>query len=235
VHGGGWVLGSKNTHDRLIRELSNGTESAVVFVEYSRSPEAKYPQAIDELYSILMQIYTHSDQFRLNNDSLAIAGDSVGGNMATVLCYLCLLYNGPPVRYQALFYPVTNIDYYDNSYSLYANGPWLTKKSMEWYVNAYDPNIETEKLPTVSPLQIPIKYLKRMPATLIITDENDVLRDEGEAYAHRLIEAGVVVSAVRVLGTIHDFMMLNDLAASPPTRIAVEIAILKLSQYLHTY
>jgi hypothetical protein len=155
---------------------------------------------------------------------MAVAGDSVGGNMTAAVTLLAKQRHGPALRYQVLFYPVTDADFDDGSYQEFANGPWLTKPAMEWFWNAYAPNVEDRKNVTASPLRATIESLKGLPPALVITDENDVLRDEGEAYAKKLIEAGVRVTATRYVGTIHDFVMLNALADSPATRAAIRQA-----------
>jgi acetyl esterase len=223
-HGGGWVLGDAKTHDRLVREIANGAEAAVVFVEYTPSPEAHYPVPIEEAYAATKYIADHGPDFGLDSSRMALAGDSVGGNMAAVLAQLAKRRGGPPLRYQVLLYPVTDASFDTPSYREFADGPWLTRPSMKWFFDAYAPNVADRKQPGVSPLQASIDDLRGLPPTLLITDENDVLRDEGEAYAHKLMNAGVPVKAVRVLGTIHDFMMLNALADTPTVREAIAAA-----------
>ena len=204
-HGGGWILGNKNTHDRLVREIANGARAAVVFVNYTPSPEAKYPTAIEQAYTATKYVAEHGKNLNLDSSRLAVAGDSVGGNMAAVVTLLAKERGGPKIDYQVLFYPVTDANLDSPSYQEFASGPWLTKPAMEWFWNAYAPDVAERKKPTVSPLQASIDQLKGLPRALVITDENDVLRDEGEAYARKLSQAGVNVTAVRYLGTIHDF------------------------------
>jgi acetyl esterase len=224
VHGGGWVLGSSSTHDRLIREFANGARAAVVFVNYTPSPEAHYPVALEEAYAAAKYIVDHADELRIDPSRLAVAGDSVGGNMATALTMLAKERGGPNFRFQALFYPVTDSSFDTESYKRFAEGPWLTRRSMQWFFDAYAPDVASRSDPTISPLRATLDQLGGLPPALIITDENDVLRDEGEAYAHKLMDAGVRVKAMRALGTIHDFMMLNALADTPAVRAAFEIA-----------
>ncbi len=220
-HGGGWVLGDKGTHDRLIREIANGSDAAVVFVNFTPSPEAKYPQPIEEAYAATKYIAEYGKNFNLDISRLAVAGDSVGGNMAAAVLLLAKERGGPKIDYQVLFYPVTDANFDTPSYQQYANDIWLTREAMKWFWNNYLPDEEARKQPTASPLQASIEQLKGQPPALIITDENDVLRDEGEAYAHKLIQAGVNVTAVRFMGTIHDFVMLNALAGTPATCSAI--------------
>ncbi|MFM0484799.1 alpha/beta hydrolase fold domain-containing protein [Paraburkholderia strydomiana] len=223
-HGGGWILGDKNTHDRLVREIANGAHAAIVFVDYDRSPEAKYPTAIEQAYAATVYVAQHSREFNVDATRMAVAGDSVGGNMAAVVTLLAKERNGPKFRYQVLFYPVTDANLDDGSYSEFANGPWLTRPAMQWFWDAYAPNADDRQKITVSPLKATSQDLQGLPPALVITDENDVLRDEGEAYARKLMQAGVRVTATRYLGTIHDFVMLNALAGTPATRAAIKEA-----------
>lgn len=229
-HGGGWILGSKDTHDRLLRDLAHATDAAVVFVNFTPSPEAHYPAAIEEAYAATAYIAKHGKEYNLNSHHLAIAGDSVGGNMAAVVALLAKERGGPKIDYQVLFYPVTDGSMSSASYKEFAEGPWLTRKAMEWFWDAYEPNKEKRKLPTASPLHATVEQLKNLPPALIITDENDVLRDEGEAYAHKLMQAGVQVTAVRYLGTCHDFLLLNPLSQTPAPKSAIALAGLHLKK-----
>ncbi len=232
VHGGGWILGSSSTHDRLIREFANGASAAVVFVNYTPSPEAHYPVAIEEAYAAATYVVDHADELGVDASRMAVAGDSVGGNMATALTMIAKERGGPKFRFQALFYPVTDSSFDTKSYEQFAEGPWLTRRGMEWFFDAYAPDVASRKEPTISPLRATLEQLAGLPPALIITDENDVLRDEGEAYAHKLMDSGIRVKAMRALGTIHDFMMLNALADTPAARAAVEIANEELSAAL---
>ena len=231
-HGGGWILGSKNTHDRLLRDLVNGTGAAFVFVNYTPSPEAQFPVPIEQDYAATKYIAEHGDEFGFDTSRLAVAGDSVGGNMVAVVTQLAKERKGPAIRYQVLFYPVTDSSMSQKSYEEFANGPWLTKRAMEWFWDAYAPNKDDRKKTTAAPLSASSEQLKGLPPALIMVDENDILRDEGEAYARKLIQAGVEVTAIRVLATHHDFALLNALANTPATRAAVQWASQKLSQAL---
>ena len=223
-HGGGWVLGDMDTHDRLLREIAHGANVAVIFVDYDRSPEAKYPTAIEQAYAATKYAAEHGKELNVDGSRLAIVGDSVDGNMAAVVALLAKERGGPTIRYQVLFYPVTDANFDTASYNKFAKGPWLTKPAMEWFWDAYLPDKAARKHPHASPLQASMDQLRGLPPALVITDENDVLRDEGEAYAHKLAAAGVPVTAVRCLGTIHDFVMLNALADTPATRAAIAMA-----------
>ena len=235
IHGGGWVMGNDRTHARLTAELAVKTQAAVVFPIYTPSPEAQFPEITDDLFIALQHISASADKYNIDTTRLAVAGDSVGGNMAIALCLLAKKNeNNPPITCQALFYPVTNAAFDNSSYQTYADGPWLTKKAMEWFWMQYAPNEKDRQNILASPLQAKPDELKGLPPALIITDENDVLRDEGEAFAQKLNKAGVDVVSLRFAGTIHDFMMLNPLAETPPSRAAVILAAAYLHQALHS-
>src|SRR5262245_34667617 len=231
-HGGGWVLGSKNTHDRLLRDLLNGTNAAFVFVNYTPSPEAQFPVPIEQGYAAMKYVAEHGDELGFDTNKLALAGDSVGGNMAAVVAQLAKERKGPAIRYQVLFYPVTDASMSQGSYKEFANGPWLTTAAMKWFWDAYAPNKADRKKTMASPLEATVEQLKGLPPALVIVDENDILRDEGEEYARKLISAGVDTAAVRVLTTFHDFAMLNALAGTNATKTAIELASQKLRQVL---
>jgi acetyl esterase len=230
THGGGWILGNKHTHDRLVRELCVGAHAAVVFVSYTLSPEAKFPIAIEESYAVLKHIKEHGKNWNFDSEKIAVAGDSVGGNMAIALTLLAKERKGPKILKQLLFYPVTDANFNSSSYQEFAEGPWLTKKAMEWFWNAYAPHSADRKKSLACPLQASLEELKNLPPALVITDENDVLRDEGEAYAHKLMQAGVDVTSIRYLGTLHDFMMLNAVRETPAAESAIQLAIAHLQK-----
>ena len=232
THGGGWVLGSKNTHDRLLRDLVNGTNAAFVFVNYTPSPEVQFPVPAEQAYAALKYISEHGKEFGFDTTRLAVAGDSVAGDMAIALTLLAKERKGPAIRYQVLLYPVTDANFNTGSYNEFADGPWLAKAAMKWFWDAYAPHVEDRKKITASPLSATVEQLKGLPPTLLIVDESDVLRDEGEAYARKLIEAGVEVSALRVLATHHDFAMLNALTDTPATKLAIQLASQKLAEAL---
>ncbi|EPE97955.1 alpha/beta hydrolase [Rhizobium grahamii] len=223
-HGGGWVLGDADTHDRLVREIANGAKAAVVFVDYERSPEARYPIAIEQAYAATKYVTEHQKEFNVDAARLAVAGDSVGGNMVAAVTLLAKERGGPAIDQQVMFYPVTDANFETGSYNQFANGPWLTKEAMKWFWNAYLPDEAKRKEPTASPLQASLDQLNGLPPALIITDENDVLRDEGEAYGRKLSQAGVKVTSIRYNGTIHDFVLLNAIAETPAVRSAISVA-----------
>jgi acetyl esterase len=220
-HGGGWVLGDKDTHDRLIREIANGATAAVVFVNYTPSPEAQYPVPIEEAYAATEWVAEHGKEIHLDASALAVVGDSVGGNMAAAVTLLAKQRGGPPIHFQVLFYPVTDASFDTPSYEQFAEGYYLTRDSGMYFWDQYAPDASVRHESTASPLLASIDELQGLPSALIITDECDVLRDEGEAYARKLTEAGVEVTATRYLGIIHDFVMLNVLADTPAARGAI--------------
>jgi acetyl esterase len=231
-HGGGWVLGDFDTHERLLRELANGAHAAIVFVNYTLSPEAKYPQSLEEAYAATKWIAENGQSLNLDSSRLVVAGDSVGGNMATSVALLAIERGDPHIAFQLLFYPVTDANFDTQSYLKYQEGYWLARDGMKWFWSNYLSNDTNRKEPTVSPLQASIDQLSKLPPTLIIVGENDVLRDEGEAYAHKLMQAGVPTTATRYLGTIHDFVMLNPITDTPAPRGAIDQASHTLKEVL---
>jgi acetyl esterase len=221
THGGGWVLGNFGTHERLVRDLAVQTGAAYVFVEYPPSPETRFPVAIEQVYATLEWVARHGAELGLDQERIAVAGDSVGGNMTAAVTLLANERRGPRIRFQALLYPVTDASFETVSYREFADGPWLTRKAMQWFWDAYLPEVYQRAMPTASPLRATLSELTGLPPALVITDEADVLRDEGEAYGRKLREAGVDVTAVRYEGVFHDFMMLNALSSTNATRAAI--------------
>ena len=233
IHGGGWVMGNEVTHDRLIRQLADEVPAAVAFPVYTPSPEAQYPQTTNDLFMVLNYISEYGAKYNLDATRLIVAGDSVGGNMAAVMALMAKNNkNLPNIDFQLLFYPVTDASFDTESYHEFAEGPWLTKKAMIWFWKQYAPDESKREEIYACPLRATTEELAGLPPALVITDENDVLRDEGEAYAQKLSDAGVQVGAVRVNGTIHDFVMLNAFADTIPTKIAIELAVRVLQDVL---
>ena len=231
-HGGGWILGNKQTHGRLVSEIAVGANVAIVFVNYTLAPEAKYPIQLRQCYLATKYIGANGKKHNLNVNKLIVAGDSVGGGLATVVTMLANEITEPKISYQILFYPVTDSLMNTISYQEYYDGPWLTKAAMEWFFNAYESDLERRRYVNISPLTASKKQLRNLPPTLIITDENDVLRDEGEIYAHKLMQAGVEVIAIRYLGTIHDFLMLDPLKNTPAVKSALKLTINQIKDIL---
>lgn len=219
-HGGGWVMGDRNTHDHLIRELAVQARAAVVFVEYDNAPEVRYPVNNEQAYAALQHVAANGATLGIDGTRLAVAGDSAGGNMAIAVTMMAKDRSGPQISHQLLFYPVTDDVSNNTSYREFGKGPFLTRKAMDYFFAANYP-AERRKDVLAFPLRASIKQLSGLPAATIIVAENDLLRDEGEAYGRRLIEAGVPVATTRFNGTMHDFVMLNPLAASEPARAAI--------------
>lgn len=230
IHGAGWVFGSAQTHDKLIRELAVRTNSVVVFPEYSRSPEAKYPTAIEQSYAVLQKLSELAESKGLDLTELAVAGDSVGGNMATVMTILTKERQGLPIQKQLLFYPVTDANFTTDSYQEFAENYFLTKEGMKWFWDQYTTDDSERSEITASPLRATSEDLADLPPALILTGEADVLRDEGEAYARKLRDVGVAVTQVRFQGMIHDFVMVNSLDQTNATRAAMLLATQWLQQ-----
>src|ERR671917_2814348 len=213
MHGGGWVLGNADTHDRLVRELACGAGAAVVFVEYDRSPEARYPVAIEQGYATARWIVREGAANGLDPERMAIAGDSVGGNMTAAITLMAGERGDVRFVHQSLYYPVTDAAMDTGSYEQFAEGYFLAAKGMAWFWDAYLPDLDRRSDPYASPLRASDEQLQGLPPAFVIVDEADVLRDEGEAYGARLRAAGVPVTTVRYDGITHDFMMLNPLSS----------------------
>jgi acetyl esterase len=232
MHGAGWVFGSSRTHDRLMRELCVGVRAAVVFPDYALSPEARYPTAIEQGYAAATWVATYGADHGLDPDRMAVAGDSVGGNMAIAMSLLASQRGGISFRHQVLFYPATDARFDTGSYEEFATGYFLRRDTMQWFWDQYTTDPAERAQITVSPLRAAREELAGLPPTLIITAEADVLRDEGEAFASKLRDAGVPVTAVRYQGIIHDFVMLNALAGTQAARSAVALAVMTLREAL---
>lgn len=226
IHGGGWVFGSFHTHEKLVRELAVRTNSLVVFPEYTRSPEAKYPTAIEQCYFVLSHLQEIiSCRWTLDVcNSLTVAGDSVGGNMAIAMGLLSKMCRGPAIQRLLLYYPVTNACFQTPTYCQFAVNYYLYREGMEWFWDQYTSS-EADRNPfTASPLRASLDCLKNLPDTMIINGEADVLRSEGEDFAEKLRCAGVAVTAVQIPGTIHDFVMLNALDRTKACRMAMDMS-----------
>jgi acetyl esterase len=234
IHGAGWVFGDAHTHDRLVRELAVGVGAAVVFPEYDRSPEARYPVAIEQNYAVARWIVEEGASQGLDAARLAVAGDSVGGNMSAALTLMAKERGGPTLAAQVLFYPVTDASFDTDSYHQFAEGYFLRRDGMQWFWDQYTTDEAQRNEITASPLRATLEQLAGLPPALVITGEADVLRDEGEAYANKLREAGVAVTAVRYQAIIHDFVMLNALRETRAADAAIRQAITFLSEALAT-
>jgi acetyl esterase len=196
-------------------------------------PRRAIPPPIEQGYAAIQHVVEHARELEVDASHLAVFGDSVGGNMSAVLMLMAKERGGPRFALQVLFYPVTDANFETGSYNTFADGPWLTKKAMQWFWDAYLPDPEARKRPTATPLNATIEQLKGLPEALVAVDENDVLRDEGEAYARKLSQAGVRVTSVRYNGTIHDFALLNPITETPAVRAAIAQATAAMRSALH--
>lgn len=224
IHGAGWVFGSFHTHEKLVRELAARTGCVLVFPEYSRSPEARYPVAVEQCYRVLCRLpeLLRTAGLRADLRTLTAAGDSVGGNMTIAMTLLSKLRNGPKIHKQLLYYPVTDACFDTWSYTRFACGYSLYRAGMEWFWDQYAPCRKDRCSVLASPLRAPLNLLRGLPPAMVLNGEADVLRTEGEAYARRLRRAGVEVTAMRFQGTIHDFVMLNALDRTEACRAAMD-------------
>jgi acetyl esterase len=226
LHGGGWILGSWITHDLLTRRLAVGANAAVVFVEYSRAPEAKYPVQVERCYAAARWITEQGAGGGFDITRIAVVGDSAGGNMSTVLALMAKRRGDVRFVHQSLYYPMTDANAEDSeSLRTFKDGPYGSAEGLLWFWSSYLPNEESRSDILVSPLQATLADLEGLPPALVIVDENDVLRDQGESYANKLRDAGVPTASVRFNGTIHDFMRLNALRDSESTRAAISLAV----------
>jgi acetyl esterase/lipase len=233
IHGAGWVFGNAHTHDRLVRELAVGVGAAVVFPEYSLSPEVRYPVAIEQNHTVARWVVTDGASKGLDASRIAVAGDSVGGNMSAALTLMAKERGDVALVQQVLFYPVTDASFDTASYHQFAEGYFLRRDGMQWFWDQYTTDPAQRAEITASPLRASVEQLADLPPALIITGEADVLRDEGEAYANKLRAAGVPVTAVRFQGIIHDFVMLNTLRSTNAAQGAITLAVQTLRAALH--
>ena len=224
MHGGGWILGNAGTHDRLVRELAVGAQAAVAFVEYTPAPEAHYPVAIEQGYATAQWITRNGASKGLDASRMAVAGESVGGNMTAALALMAKQRGDVRFMQQSIYYPVTDAAMNTASYDQFATGYYLSREEMAWFWDAYAPDKAQRSEITASPNQASTEQVTGLPPTLLLVDEADVLRDEGEAYAAKLRAAGVPVTTVRYDGTIHDFMLLNALSQTKAARGAISQA-----------
>jgi acetyl esterase/lipase len=231
-HGGGWVLGDFPTHKRLLRDLVVNSGMAGVFVDYTPSPEAKYPVAITEAYVATKWVAENGADINVDGSKLAVAGNSVGGNMATVVALMAKEKKGPAIQLQVLLWPVTDASFDTDSYHMFANDRFLTRNMMIWFWDNYTTDDKHRQDIFASPLRASPDQLKGLPPALVQVAENDVLRDEGEAYARKLNEAGVPVSLIRCQGMIHDYGMLNPLADIPEVQSVLRYAACEIRNAL---
>jgi acetyl esterase len=235
LHGGGWIIGSWITHDLLTRRLAIGADAVIAFVEYSRAPEAKYPTQNEQSYATIQWIVEQGKAGGFDATRIAVAGDSAGGNMATVLALMAKQRGDVQIVHQSLYYPMTDANAEDSeSLRTFKDGPYGSAAGAEWFWTSYlnDANQRGDFM--VSPLRASVEDLEGLPPALVIVDENDVLRDQGEAYADKLRSAHVPTTSVRFNGTIHDFMRLNALRDTESTRAALTLAVAALRRAFGT-
>lgn len=231
IHGGGWVLGDYPTHKRLVRDLVVESGMACVFVNYTPSPEAKYPLPTNQIYAAIKWVAEHGAEINVDGKNLAVVGNSVGGNMTLVASLMARENNGPNIKFQALLWPVTDAGTRTDSYKLFGKQRFLTSSLMGWMFDQYVPDKDRKDI-HVSPLRATTEQLKGLPPTLIEVAENDILRDQGEEMGRKLDEAGVDVTTIRFNGVIHDWGMLNGFAQLPQTRTLITLTALMLKKYL---
>jgi len=231
-HGGGWVLGDYPTHERLVRDLVVESGAMAVFPEYTRSPEAQYPTAIHQAYAATQWVSEHGGDIGADGRKLAVVGNSVGGNMAAVVSLMAKDKGGPRITFQALLWPVTDANFDTASYRELSEGYFLTRNMMIWFWDNYTQDTAQRRETYASPLQAPTDSLQGLPPALVQTAHSDVLRDEGEAYARKLNQAGVDVIAVRYNGLIHDWGLLNPIATVPEVRTAITQVATELKKRL---
>jgi acetyl esterase len=232
IHGGGWVLGDFPTHERMVRDLVVESGFVAVFVDYTRTPDAAYPQAINEIYAALQWVSEHGSEIQVDGKKLAVIGNSVGGNMTGVMSLMAKAKHGPEIKLSIMLWPIVDANFDTESYKAYGDQRYLTKATMMWMYDMYIPDPEKRKDIYASPLRATVDQLKGLPPTMIFTAENDVLRDEGEAYGRKLDEAGVTEVTVRYNGMIHDWGLLNGLANTPQTKSLFIRCGAELKKYL---
>ena len=232
IHGGGWVLGDYPTHKRMVRDLVVLTGFAAVFVNYTRTPDARYPQAINEIYAATKWVAEHGDEINVDGRNLAVVGNSVGGNMTAVTALKARDQGGPEIKVHIMMWPVTDANFETESFKQFGEKRFLTTSLMKWMWDLYTNNPKQRQEIYAAPLQATVEQLKGLPPALIQVAESDILRDEGEAYGRKLDEAGVKATTVRYDGMIHDFGLLNGLAEEPAVRSLFEHAAAELKKYL---
>jgi len=232
THGGGWVLGDYPTHRRLVRDLVVNSGAAAVFTDYTPSPEAQYPVAINEIYAATKWVSEHGAEIGVDGKNMAAAGNSVGGNMTTVLCLMAKDKGGPEIKFQLLLWPVTDADFSRESWHKFAEGRFLTASLMKWMWDNYLPDVQKRKEYYATPFNASIEKLKGLPPALVQLAENDILFDEGLAYARKLDEAAVSTTIETYNGFIHDYGLLNPLNHIDAIKLATKQGALALKQAL---
>src|SRR5262245_51006260 len=224
-HGGGWVIGSIETHDGSCRDLANRVGCVVVSVEYRLAPEHRYPAAAEDCFAATKWVAENAAALGVDPKRIAIGGDSAGGNLTAAVALMARDRRGPALRFQLLVYPVTDADFGRASYRENAEGYLLTTKAMEWFWGHYVPDAAQRREAYAAPLRA--KDLAGLPPAFVLTAEYDPLRDEGEAFAKRLQEAGVRTTLKRYDGAIHGFFAMGLLAEVARTAVSDAAAALR--------
>jgi acetyl esterase/lipase len=232
IHGGGWVLGDYPTHKRMVRDLVVLTGFSGVFINYTRTPDARYPQQVNEIFAATKWIAEHGEEIQVDGKNLAVVGNSVGGNMTAVTALKAKENRGPKIKLHIMMWPIVDANFETESYKQFGEQRFLTTSLMKWMYDLYTSDPDQRREIYASPLQATVEQLKGLPPALIQVGESDILRDEGEAYGRKLDEAGVTVTTVRYNGMIHDFGLLNGLATEPAVRSLFLHAAAELKKYL---
>lgn len=232
IHGGGWVLGDFPTHKRLVRDLVVATGYASVFINYSLSPEVKFPQAVEEVYAATKWVASHGNEINVDTKRLAVVGNSAGGNMSLVTALKAKENNGPEIKALVLLWPFTDASSDFESFKLFGKERFLTNSLMKWMSDNYVSKPDDAKNIYLSPLRASLSQLKGLPPTLIEVAENDILRDEGEGLGRKLDEADVDVTTIRFNGVIHDWGMLNGCADLSETKTLILFSAAFLKEHL---
>jgi acetyl esterase len=232
IHGGGWVLGDYPTHKRMVRDLVVLTGFSGVFINYTPTPDARYPQQVNEIFAATKWVAEHGEEIQVDGKNLAVVGNSVGGNMTAVTAIKAKEAGGPKIKVHIMMWPIVDAKFDTESYKQFGENRFLTTPLMKWMYDLYTTDPDQRKQIYASPLQATVEQLKGLPPALIQVAESDILRDEGEAYGHKLDEAGVTVTTVRYNGMIHDFGLLNGLASEPAVRSLFVHAAAELKKYL---
>jgi acetyl esterase len=212
-HGGGFVFGNLDTHEAVCRAIAKESGAVVISVDYRLAPEHKFPRAVEDSHTATLWVVQNAAELGIDPRYISVGGDSAGGNLATVVAMRCRDAGGPALASQVMIYPVTDVSSFEtDSHRDLADGYFLTRAAMKWFTGHYLPSASLAHHPEASPLLA--TDLSGLPPALVITAEFDPLRDEGEAYAQRLRQAGVPVTISRYPGMIHAFVSMRGVLAA---------------------